>query len=243
VAELVTVVVPTSPVPGNPDLGHLLATLHSIVDAGLGGCEIIITADGVRPEQAHLAERYYQAVQQLVTEAMHRWPRVLPVVHTSHQHQARMLRQALPLLRTPLVLYAEHDCPIDPGIQWGPLVEVLLQGHANLVRFHHEDHVLAEHAYLMPDPAPVELGGLHLQRCRQWSQRPHLARADYYQRVLAEHFDPEDRWMIEDKMHGVLQNTDWDQHRVWLYAEPGAHGIRYSRHLDARGEEPKWVDR
>jgi hypothetical protein len=242
-ADLVTVVVPTSPVPANPDFGHLLTTLDSIADAGLGACEVIITCDGVRPEQEHLLEGYTEAVHNLVTQCLHEWPSVLPVVHTTHQHQARMMRHALDLVTTPLVLYVEHDCPLNPGVDWDRLTAIMLNtGRVNLVRFHHEDHVLDEHRYLMAnDPTPRF--GLDLWRCEQWSQRPHLARTDYYRRIMDEQFHPDERWMIEDRMHGVLQDGDWEDHRVWMYAEEGDTGIKYSRHLDARQGEPKWVDK
>jgi hypothetical protein len=250
--DLITVVVPTSPVPGNPSTRHLVATLLSATVAGLQDCEVIVTCDGVREEQRHLAEPYAHAVHQLVTDATHHWPNVLPVVHGTHQHQARMLADALRLVRTPLVLYLEHDTPLEGTIPWEQLARTLLNTDnaagtnvANLVRFHHEAQVLDEHRYLMPDTGPQLVGpdGLLLERCQQWSQRPHLARADYYRRILADHFDPDERHMIEDRMHSVLQTGHWTDHRVWMYAEPEAErGIRRSHHLDARGAEPKWVD-
>ncbi len=249
-ADAITVVIPTSPVPANPGWGHLAETLGSVAAAGLGGCEVIIMADGVRDEQAHMADAYYQALQAVVAASTALWPRVVPVVHQGHQHQARMLQSALGVIQTPLVLFLEHDCPLDPGIDWRELVGVMATGQANLVRFHHEDHVLAEHKYLMGDEGPELLkgediegrDGVHLWRCMQWSQRPHLATTAYYRRLLADYFDPGERWMIEDRMHSVLQTEPWDDHRVWMYHTEGAHGIRYSRHLDARAGEPKWTD-
>lgn len=246
IADAITVVVPTSPVAANPGWGHLAETLGSLGDAGLGDCEVIIMADGVRDEQGHMADAYYQAVQAVVAASLALWPRVVPVVHQGHQHQARMLRDALGAIRTPLVLFMEHDCPIDPGIDWERLIDAMTVSVAahgpNLVRFHHEDHVLAEHKYLMGEAGPEDHDGVALWRCMQWSQRPHLARVDYYEQIMAEQFDPDDRWMIEDRMHSVLQTGDWDEHRVWMYHTEGAHGIRYSRHLDARAGQPKWVD-
>ena len=245
-ADQITVIVPTSPVPANPDLTHLVSTLESLNTAGLAGCEIIIMCDGVRPEQADMADNYHQALEELVRLCRHEWPNVLPVIHDQHQHQARMTRHALELVRTPNVLFVEHDCPIDPPIDWWPLIDTLDDGTANLVRFHHEPHVLDEHRHLMPTSGPEQVNGIGLWRCGQWSQRPHLASTDYYRRILTDHFDPDERWMIEDRLHSVLEvamnEDEWDDHRVWMYCEPGPVGYRHSRTLDARQGQPKWVD-
>jgi hypothetical protein len=127
------------------------------------------------------------------------------------------------------------------------LVDLITDGTANLVRFHHEAQVLDEHRHLMPAPGPETVGGVELWRCGQWSQRPHLASADYYRRIIGDYFGEDERFMIEDRMHSILEvalNEDrWDDHRLWMYHEPGPVGIRHSRHLDARGRQPKWVDR
>jgi hypothetical protein len=246
-ADLITVIVPTSPVESNPNLSHLVETMRSLNDVGLDGCEVLICCDGVRPEQAHLAAAYHQALAELVRLCRHEWPNVLPVVFDEHQHQARMTRHVLDLVHTPNVLFVEHDCPLDPPINWWPIIDTLEDGTANLVRFHHEAHVLDEHRHLMPTPGPEQVNGLRLWRCGQWSQRPHLARTPYYRRIMDDFFDPEERWMIEDRMHSILEvamdEKRWDDHRVWMYCEPGPVGYRHSRHLDTRQGAPKWVDR
>lgn len=246
-SELITVVIPTSPIPSHPDLGIIDATLGSLTEAGLMGCEVIITADGVRPEQQHRAPAYEAATYELVQRAQRHF-NVLPMVFTGHQHQARMARAALDQVRTPLVLYVEHDTPLTGAIDWLGLCNVLLGGAAYLVRFHHETHVLDEHRHLMVDDQAFRIASVDLWRCAQWSQRPHLARSDYYRRILTEHFELEERWMIEPRMHSVLESAwlddgvaGWERHRTWLYAPSGS--MQRSLHLDGRGEDPKWEDR
>ena len=246
-ADLITVIIPTSPIEANPDLSHLVETMRSLNDVGLEGCEVLVMCDAVRPEQAHLADAYHEALAELVRLCRHEWPNVLPIVHTEHQHQARMTSHALDLVKTPAVLFVEHDCPLDPPIDWWPLVDLIEDGTANLVRFHHEAQVLDVHRHMMPTDGPETVNGVELWRCGQWSQRPHLAATGYYRRIMADHFDPDGRFMVEDVMHSVLEvamNEDqWDDHRVWMYHEPGPVGIRHSRHLDARQGAPKWVDK
>jgi len=44
--------------------------------------------------------------------------------------------------------------------------------------------------------------------------------------------------MIEDTMHGVVANGDWDQHRIAIYSGPKT--LERSYHLDGRGTAPKY---
>lgn len=251
-ADKITVVIPTSPIPSNPGMHVLAATVESVRDQLGPDVEVLVTCDGVRPQQHGRRAAYAQAVQELVTRCAHHagWEQTLPVVHRQHQHQARMLRDALRLVRTPLVLYVEHDTPMEGPIDWAGAAQACLTGTADVVRFHHESGVLDEHLPLMVG-TPQLVGCTQLWATHQWSQRPHLARADYYRRVLTDHFGPDERWMIEDRMHSVLQvawndrgRAGWLQHRVWLYYDHGGYGggIRRSHHLDGRGDDPKWVD-
>lgn len=247
VEDLVTVLVLTSPMPSHPSTEILDQTLASLVEVGLGGCETFVLADGVREPQEHRRKEYEASLWSTVRTC---GERVLPLVFGDHQHQARMTRRALELVRTPLVLFVEGDCPIHGPIDWGALAPVLLSGEANLVRFHHEEAVHPEHRHLMVGDGPTQVQGVNMWACAQWSQRPHLARSNYYRHILDAYFSPEERWMIEDRMHSVLGCAwrdhgfaGWERHRVWLYHEAGPVGIRRSLHLDGRGDDPKWVDR
>jgi hypothetical protein len=55
--------------------------------------EIIITVDGVRPEQEHYREAYDEYTKRLLWLANNQWHNVLPMVFEEHQHQARMARE------------------------------------------------------------------------------------------------------------------------------------------------------
>jgi len=247
VDDLVTVLVPTSPIPSHPSLAILEQTLASI-RVQLPSAEIIVMADGVRPEQEHHRHDYEEYVRQVVWACHRRWPNVVPMVQRHHVHQANTTRDALELVRTPLVLFVEHDTPLVGAIEWDGLAEVVLAGDANAVRFHYDETVHPEHQPLMVGPSQPIAGHRDMDApwgipTVQWSQRPHLASADWYRRVLAEHFPPTSRTMIEDKLHGVIQDTTWDEHRVWVYdpeARPEGGGMKRSTHLDGRGEDPKF---
>jgi hypothetical protein len=90
------------------------------------------------------------------------------------------------------------------------------------------------------------LAAIPLLKTIQWSQRPHLARADFYRRILNDHFTSEAKTFIEDKMHGVVyqawkveQNQGWNKYRLWIY-HPTDGNIKRSLHTDGRGGEDKY---
>lgn len=244
----VTVLVPTSPIAAHPDTSTIETTIGSIRHH-LPDAEILVMCDGVRAEQANYRSRYDEYLGRLTWLCAHRWSRVLPIIHDSHLHQAEMTRRALDMVRTPLVLFVEHDAPIvtDEPIDFDALIAACVGDYADVIRLHHEAIVLPDHAHMMLDVEPQEVYGAPLLRTVQWSQRPHLATTAFYRRVIATHFPPGYVGMIEDVMHGVAHNewrqyglAGWDRYRLWMYAPPG--NIKRSYTLDGRAGDPKWVD-
>lgn len=230
IAEQITVIVPTSPIASHPSTAIIAETLASIDAAGLAEAEVLICVDGIRPEQEHYRPAFTEYVSTIV-----RASNATPIVFDEHQHQARMTRAALAEVSTPYVLFVEHDTPLCGDIDWEALTAVVGPIY-DVVRLYHEAQVPDGHEYLHDEPLGEFLP------TRQWSQRPHLASTDYYRRILADHFDPEERWMIEDRMHGVAQDEP-DRHRLAIYAPGPPGGWRRSTHLDGRGDDPKWTDR
>lgn len=247
-ADLVTVVMPTSPVSAHPSTALLDETLRSVW-AQLPGVEVVLMADGVRAEQAHYQAAYDEYLRRVLWLATHQWRgRLLPLLFGEHHHQAAMTAAALRLVRTPLVLFVEHDTPLVGAIDWSAAVRAVDSGAVNLLRFHHEADVHPEHLHLHPDGATrVVLGGCPAVRTMQWSQRPHLAGTDWYAEVLLSYFDSHERHMIEDRMHSVCEvawrrdgEAGWDRWRLAVYAPEGS--MVRSTHTDGRQGDPKWVD-
>jgi hypothetical protein len=250
-AELVTVIITTSPVPSHPSSEIIEETVASVlVQDDLAACEIIVTADGVRPELEHRRADYERYLRRLVWLTEHRWSNAVPVLHDEWVHQANTVRSALELVRTPLVLFVEHDTPLVGEIPWVSLVAGLMEAYRafDVARLHSEARVLPEHEHLMLDLIDVGRSPVPLLRTAQWSQRPHLARTDYYRAIIRRYFGTESRTMIEDVMHGVLDHAwrergldGWREHRVAIYAPEG--DMKRSTHLDGRGEDSKYEER
>lgn len=246
--DQVTIIMPTSPVPSNPSTDLIAETIES-VRFHFPTAEIIITIDGVRDEQENRRGPYAQFVRELLWLTNHRWRNVVPMMHETHQHQANMTRAALDLVSTPAILFVEHDTPLvtDCPIEWRGLVDLVVHEVVHVVRLHHEAVILEPHRHLMldHDPHRVPIHPRHgndsppILRTVQWSQRPHLASASYYRRILRENFPSTGATMIEDKMHSVVQVEGWHAHRLAIYAPDGGN-LKRSLHTDGRGRDPKF---
>lgn len=244
IERAVTVIIPTSPIPSHPSTEIIEATIASVRER-LPLADIFVCFDGVRPEQEHLRENYERYQRELLWQMNHKMENVWPLRYDEHLHQALMTRWTMTAVETPLVLFVEHDTPLVGEIPFTALSELLIEGHANLVRFYHEAAIHPEHEHLMVDEMPRLIRGVPLTGTMQWSQRPHLARTDFYKAMLDEYFGEKSRTMIEDVMHGVLDH-DWRHHEIdgwarwqtFIYTPYG--DTKRSTHIDGRESEPKF---
>lgn len=244
IKDKITVLIPTSPIPSHPSTRIIDETIAS-VRAQLPLCEILIMIDGVRPEQEERAADYDEYVKKLLWKTNNEWENVAPVLFDSHRHQAGMTRETLAMVKTPLILFVEHDTPICETIEWEGLTETIMKGDANVIRLHHEAKILEEHSYLMIDMEPEIINGVPLVRTAQWSQRPHLASTHFYKEILEKYFAPNARTMIEDVIHSpvgeafhIRGKNGWNEFKVMIYAPPG--DMKRSYHLDGRENDPKY---
>jgi len=230
----VTVVIPSSHISTHPNTEIIEETI-STVRVHLPTSEIIITLDG----GDYGNKNYEEYKARLLWKCNFEWENVVPVIFSTHKQQCGMLKHIIGDIRTPLILYVEHDAPLTPdrSIEWENLKQCIYQGKADLIRFLHEEHVHQEHKHLTLG----EDKEAHLIKTMQWSQRPHLASKTFYERILKNYFSDKPEF-IEDVMHGIVHNactadraTGWFGFRLWIYAPPDDPlGIKRSYHLDGR---------
>lgn len=241
-SEAITVVIPTSPIPSCPSTTLIEQTIHSI-RVHLPDCEILIQADGVRPEQEKFRERYRIYLERLESICSNPYNGITMLQFQEFHHQAAMMKRTLKQgdILTPLLFYVEHDLPLLPDpINFNGIAHLALSGALNQVRLHYWSQILDEHKYLMVDEKPLSMDGVPIIRTVQWSQHPHIARVDFYERLM-ESFSPECRTMIETKVYGMVQSARWDDYRCGIYApEPN---LRRIWHSHGREEEPKWEEK
>ncbi len=157
-----------------------------------------------------------------------------------------MMKEVLEYINTPMLLYVEQDTPlvVDEPIEWELIESMILIGESNVIRLHHEGRIPKAHNHLMID----EVKG-KFQKTYQWSQRPHLASTAFYRRIMNENFTDKSCTMIEDLIHGKLQEAyikdrkmGWDQWRVHIYI-PDDKNIKRSYHTDGREGAKKYDDK
>lgn len=238
-----TVLVPTSWIPSHPGTHIIEETIDSIREQ-LPTEPVYIMIDGLRKEQEAYRDEYEAYVRNLMWLTNHHWNNVLPILFGKHMHQANMTRQTLKHVKTPTILFAEHDTPIYGEIPWPQLVDAVNSKKANLIRLHHESFILPPHRHLMLDRRPKTFDP-PLVRTVQWSQRPHLASVEYYKRILNDHFTKQSRTMIEDRMHQIVEMDwrdfgvqGWQKHRLWMFYPEG--DLKRSWHTDGRENADKY---
>ena len=237
--EYVTVVIPISPIPSHPDTAIFQETYESI-RYHHPSADIILTFDGVRPEQQDKYADYQEHIRQVL------WivrddKNVIPYVFDKHLHQVGMMREIIDTIQTPQILYIEHDCPLvtDYTIEWTSIIDAIESGKSNLVRFHFEAFIPEPHKSLM-----LKQDG-NLMETAQWSQRPHIASTAFYRRILRDCFSEHAKCFIEDMMHGIVVNDylnngrpGWQQWRLHIYYPPGV--IKRSYTTDGRAGSQKF---
>lgn len=245
--EVITALVSANPIPSMPSTEIIDETLNSL-RAHLPTARIVVLCDGVRDDDSDLADAYEDWAWRLIDRSLCD-PNMEVVRFSTWVHQAAMYADALTTVDTPLVLMVEADTPLtDPEvgpIPWEDIADVLRADRLDLCRFAHEATILHDHEYLMVDREPVEIGRVPVIRTVQFSARPHLARADWYRRVLSSPpFNEDTRSFVEDLAYGVVQAAwhslgmkGWEEYRMAIYAPDGSY-VR-SRHLDGRDGREK----
>lgn len=248
-ADLITVLMVTSPSPLHPSTTIIEQTLDS-VRTRLPGAEILIGVDGIRPEDRHREGEYHEYKRRLGALS-NPLQNVCPIVFHEHRHQSGMARFLLEQTHTPYVLWMEGDTPLTGEIPFDDCLGMMKEHELAILRFTHEAGILDEHQYLFLDRKP---GVNPFVRTVQYSARPHLILADKFRDLLATYFG-RSRTFLEDTLYGALQYTGtaatgrrhtqeaWERHRMAVYAPKGSW--KRSEHLDGRGGDPKypgWIE-
>jgi len=209
---------------------------------------IIVMCDGVRPNVEFRRGQYEDYLKRLIAKYAYD-VNINVVFFQEYSQQARMMRGALEMVTTPYVLFCEHDGelvmgfnprdghaetrPEDCQIAWQDILDLLASGGANMVRFYAWDEIHPAHAHLMC--GHMVQGASHFIQTTQYSQWPHIARTDFYKKMLAEHFAPDAIKMIEIGMYGPVGMAAWDQYRIVIYYPDG--NARRFYHRNGRADE------
>lgn len=234
---MISVLISSSPIRSHPSTSIIDETIQSIRDH-LPSSPIYVMLDGVREEQKHLRENYVAYRNRMMERMLLREDGIIIVPFPIFQHQAVMTIKTLEVVKTPLMLFVEHDTPlVDRPIDWSMLMAAVHSGMTNHVRLHYDESIHADHQHMMRGSLTP-----NLIKCVQWHQRPHLVRADWYQKVLQENFTPDSRTFIEDKMHSPVSLSEWGKYALTVYDPEGTgQNMKRSRDLNGRAGEEKYA--
>jgi len=241
----VTVLMPTSPIPSHPSTEMIEDSIRKIrAYPELARAEIIIMVDGVREEQLDWVPAYEEYKRRLVE--LCDWDPdfegCFPLIFEEHTHQANMMRRALEMVRTPHVFFCEHDTWPCGDIPWPNLFEALKEERVNSIRLFMRDGIDPMWGYLFDDEAQV-VAGAPLTRTRQWSGRPHLARTEWYRRLIEKFFEPDVRAFVESTMI-CTADCPWEDFCLWVYTpsgDPRSVGVSRCGHSDGRAGGPRYL--
>jgi len=230
--DQITVLIPVSPIPSMPSTEVIDQTVASVRQR-LPDSEIIIMFDGLPAHFLQYKQAYDEFTKTLLWKINNEMGNAVPLLFNTHHHQTGMVREALKLVRTPMILFLEQDTPLHNDIPFDKLTEPVRSGYINLLRFHFEAQIHPEHQHLMLDQSPIDILGQPFLRTKQWSQRPHLASTQYYRDICAKYWDDQPRF-IEHAMYGLVAEggDNYDEHRLHIYAPEGT--LVRSKHLDGR---------
>lgn len=235
----VTVIMSTSPVPSNPDTAIIEETVRTVRER-LPDAPIIVTADGIRPEQEDHRATYTEFVARVHQLAATEWSGVTVQAHDTFQQQTGMTRVALQHVHTPVLFYVEHDLPLRGDIPFEGICKAIVRKKVDVMRLTLNTALEPAHAHMRLEEIPLMVEeGVPAVRTWQWSQQPHLASTAYYREIFARYVKPDQKTYIEWVMSGVLVDAwlghkmaGWSRHKVWLYTPEGDTSRCY--HLNGR---------
>jgi hypothetical protein len=225
--DTLTALISCSPIKSHPSTEIIEECIESI--KARTDARIIVMADGVREEQEDYRRRY----EEFLTRLQKKYPDLEIANMDSHKHQARTTSIVLQIVKTPVILFIEHDMALKGEIPLEEMCGMITKGEADIVRLLYEDNDLINYTHLM-----IEKVGDYT-KTKQWSQRPHFASTTYYKRILSSNFSPNSKTFIEDRMHGVIESEDnWNNNKLWTYT-PELPVQRFT-YRDGREDDPKF---
>jgi len=231
----ISVLISSSPIPSHPSTSIIEETIASI-RYHLPSAPIFVMLDGLRKEQHARGLDYVEYIHRLIGYSL-KQTGVKIVPFFDFQHQASMTQKTLEMVETRLMLFLEHDTPLlERSINWNMLQTSILLGETNHVRLHYDEQIHPEHEHMMRGKLTP-----NLMKCVQWHQRPHLSNAQWYRDMLAANFNYHSRTFIEDKMHGVVSESQWEEFKLCIYDPDGTgQNMKRSTHTNGRGDEQKY---
>lgn len=246
--NLITVLMSSSPIESHPSTEVIEKSVRQIrAYPELKNAEIILLLDGVRAEQEHRREDYTEYIRRVIE--LCKWDKdfygVLPVIFDEYTQQARMVKDSLKLVKTPLVFFCEHDCYPEGEIDFKGMIDSLSEEpDINYIGLSIFESIPEERAHFFTAGNKF-VNGINLLRTSSYSGRPHLALTSWYQKVMDSYFDDTCRCYIEFYLEPIFYKglrdgiSTYKDVGMWQYM-PDDTNICRSGTSNGRGNEQRY---
>jgi len=228
--KLITVMITTHPIPVHPSTA-MIAEVYESVRYHLGdGIPTVVMCDGVEDRRVAVKPQYEEYKRNL--KALN-WPNTEIMEFAGYENQLEMARQAFKQnkVKTPLILWMEHDRPLLPApIEWDKILQTLLV-----------DREMAVIRFSETPGGPVcqEIGpctaksGIPLLRTTEFFSCPNLAWREFYEGVFS--ICPSGHIYFENVARGFAESIRGRAFPIAHYNPPGNR--QRSTHLDGSEKE------
>jgi hypothetical protein len=235
ISELTTVIIPTSPSPKHPSTQLLEDAIDSIRQH-IPGVQVIVQMDGVRAENENRRVAYEEYKRRVHDLCKQKYENVTAKEFPEYRHQAEMMRETFPFVKTPLLFYLEWDWIILPEpIDWEAMSCAIMAGELNHIRLCRWDEIHPEHEHLMC--GRTEFSGCPVVKTIQWSGHPALISTEFFKGIISQ-FRPGCRTLIEEFIYGPVATSPWETYRCSVYNPQGS--MRRIFHTDGREADEKF---
>ena len=254
IADSLTLLITTAPAIANPSTYILEQQFHSLVEAGLSQCQVVLCFDGDAVddtdelldvkckrlgghEDLEKYELYKQAARKLAQDMLPRVsfseaPRRLGLTHN--------LYQGFELVRTKYVFVIQDDLILVRRVDFAAILGCMEDDPSvKLVRFAwgknriHQDVMHKHYSPVTTPEAEMKARGITLARSSQYSDNNHIASAEYYHTLVFPITLKRHSFMEHDLV--ALPARVLEAHAVWGTWYYGSYDDGdYLHHLDAR---------
>jgi len=207
VAELITVITSTSPIPSIPSTQHIYQAQASLFRIpALQLCKKIIVFDGIPEHKKHLTSLYTEYQQNILhlTQTDPYFSNTQLVFCPTWGHLSGTVEEALKHVTTPYVFIHQHDLVIKKDFDLNRAVATLV-ANPNIKYIHFSSSSNRDLSWNgRVDNVVLGRHFVPLSRSFGWSDRTHIASVYYYKKFVLPLCD---HCFMEDKVHYSLKRS------------------------------------
>lgn len=239
VADLITVIVTTNPIPSIPKTDYVYDTVASLYRVpALAKCKKIIVFDGIQPSYLPRESDYneYKANVVKLVESDTYFSNVELIFLDRWSHLVGAMTEVLKHVTTPFIFVQQHDILLQKDVDMNGLVATMMANP--IVKYVHfsKNPNKQKSGYIWWVEKNHEFSYVPLCKFYGWTDLTHIARVDYYRDFVLPQceFGFMERFLYKN-FKKAFKQLKWDSHTAfgtYLYGE--LSDGNYIFHADGR---------